>query len=374
MNTLDYIRWRSDITMKYAPFNDVDNLIVGQIPYLDWEGVLDQGETMTLGQAWEGYCRRHAGEEIPADDLIRKDAEELISLCADSVRYRDIVLFDYVKEHDREQEKQFCALTMKLPDGTYYVSYEGTDTTILGWKENFNMSFMCPGPSQVAAAEYLKKQASARFRRFRVGGHSKGGNLAVYAAVTLNKPDKIIAVYNNDGPGFPDEFVKSGAYQNMKPKMKTFLPVSSVVGRLLNNETDVLIVHSNNNSLVWQHIPNNWEVEKDGVSTLSANSTESQFLQEVFNSWNNQLNYEQKVVFMNTIYDCMVSLGIRTSGELYNNPAQSMARIALKLRSYPEATRKTVREVIGVLMKCNVHTFYEQFLGSRIPLPRDLFS
>ena len=155
-------------------------------------------------------------------------------------------LTNYINKVDPIQEKQFSAITIIMQDKTIYVAYRGTDNTIVGWKEDFNMSFSKLVPAQTDAVNYLESVAKKYKNRIRVGGHSKGGNLAVYAAAFCNKhvKDKIINVYNNDGPGFCDEVVNSEQYKEIIDRVHTYIPQTSIIGRLLNHEEETIILKS----------------------------------------------------------------------------------------------------------------------------------
>lgn len=153
---------------------------------------------------------------------------------------------NYINKIDSESEKQFSAITILMPDDTIYISFRGTDNTLIGWKEDFNMTFQTKVPSQLDAVQYVKQIAKKYKNLIRIGGHSKGGNLAVYAASFCSKTiqERIINVYNNDGPGFHEDVINNIEYKKMLPKVHTYVPQSSIIGRLLYHEENYTVVQS----------------------------------------------------------------------------------------------------------------------------------
>ena len=205
-NILEYLDWRGDLTLSERPFNEVDNLILAEICYLDFSGFVPAGfqtQQVTLQAAASAYFAAHP--ETNMGVLVPDQIPVLVEHAAKTARFGDIRLLGYVNRIDEETQTQFSALTMLLPDGSAYVAFRGTDDTIVGWKEDFNMAFTPEIPAQKYAAEYLRQvSGTLPFRPLLVGGHSKGGNLAVYASVFCGQEvqKRILAVYNNDGPGF----------------------------------------------------------------------------------------------------------------------------------------------------------------------------
>lgn len=185
-NLMDYIDWRGDLTMEVSPFNEVDNLVLSHMTYVNFENIvpsLYEGGSISIRSASELFFQMYVEEVIEAQLTLTKMSAYLLRKMAQSHRFAQMKLTNYINIIDPLEMKQFSAITIELGDGTIYVAYRGTDNTIVGWKENFNMTFMSPVPAQMEAAIYLRETAGKTSGKLRVGGHSKGGNLAVYAAV-----------------------------------------------------------------------------------------------------------------------------------------------------------------------------------------------
>ena len=216
-----------------------------------------------------------------------------------------MILTGYVNQLNTEEEKQFSAITILMPDDTMYVAYRGTDNTIVGWKEDFNMSFQALVPSQIDAAKYLANIAEKYQYKIRVGGHSKGGNLAVYAAAFCDKKIKkrIIDVYNNDGPGFQEKIIETTEYQEILPKVHTYMPQTSIIGRLLNHEERITILKSTQTGIM-QHDLYTWQVLGDKfIRDEFTNSSE--FIDHTISDWLKAVSPEQREKFIDTLFEVL---------------------------------------------------------------------
>ena len=239
-NILDYLDWR-DISLKKVEFNEIDNLILSRLSYFPFDGIVEEDELITIKESYQKYKNNGTvGRILQEEDI------DLFPRLANSERFGNLKLTNYINKLDPIQEKQFSAITIIMPDDTIYVAYRGTDNTIIGWKEDFNMSFCELVPAQIDAVSYLEDVAEKYVNKIRVGGHSKGGNLAVYAATFCKEfvKARIINVYNNDGPGFCDKVIKSKQYKEILEKVHTFIPQTSIIGRLLNHEEKTTILKS----------------------------------------------------------------------------------------------------------------------------------
>ena len=197
-NIIDYLNWRGDLTFSQVPLNEIDSLILSRISYFPFDNLFQGEEKITIEKAYKRFKKEKDKTVLQIDDL------ELFPAVAGCARYKDLVLLDYINKIEPKEEKQFSAITICLPNNLLYVSFRGTDNTLIGWKEDFNMSFSSHVPSQKDSKVYLDDIANKYEGDIIVGGHSKGGNLAVYAATFCNDETKkrIKVIYNEDGPGF----------------------------------------------------------------------------------------------------------------------------------------------------------------------------
>ncbi|MBU3805045.1 MAG: DUF2974 domain-containing protein, partial [Candidatus Cellulosilyticum pullistercoris] len=313
---MDYLDWRGDLSFKQAAFNEVDNLILSQVAYVNFDGILpgiDCDDAMTLEEACQLFFKINDEKEVLKDKSFTRLAPILMKKMAQSERFKRLGLCKYKSQIDYETQKQFAAMHMILDDGTIYIAFRGTDDTIIGWKEDFNMSFMTPVPAQIEAVNYINQTTAHLKQEIRIGGHSKGGNLAIYAAVKCKEEIKarILKVYNNDGPGFNKQMIMSPDYQEMLTKIEKIVPQYSVVGMLLEHEEDYVVVKSKQIGLL-QHDAMSWEV-LGGQFVYSDELTRgSQILDDTLKAWINGLSEKERAQFVDSIFDILEATGART--------------------------------------------------------------
>ena len=234
----DYLTEKGDLSFREEPFNEVDNYVIAKVGSPNFTDVLPPGERLPLGEVVTDDCARSGGEAGYLGALASPEIITVLRRLPELRRYRDLLLSGYVRRILPAQTEQFSALTVTLPLGWSYVSFRGTDDTLLGWKENFLMS-VGRVEAQADAAAYLASAAKRVEGPLMVGGHSKGGNLAVYASAMAAPEiqERITGVYNNDGPGFLPEFYQEPGYLRIRPKLHTLLPQNTLVGTLLTRES-----------------------------------------------------------------------------------------------------------------------------------------
>ena len=316
----DYIKWRGDLTFEQSAFNEVDNLVLSQIAYVDFKNIIPAAgskEKITLRQAAHDFFDLNDEEELQKVTSFIREAPFFMRIAAESRRFGDIVLSDYADVTDDHEEKQFAAFCAELPDDTYYIAFRGTDDTIIGWKEDFNMGVMMPVPSQLEAVEYVNTVMRWKRGKLRLGGHSKGGNLAIYAAV-FAKPSiqrKVVKVYNNDGPGFTKEMIESEAYRKMLPQIQTIVPQHSLVGMLLWQEEEYLVVCSSQTGIM-QHDAMSWQVEGKCFVTCPSLSANSKNFHEAITSWLEGLSAKEREKFVDTLFELITASGAKTLSDI----------------------------------------------------------
>ena len=337
-NMFDYLTWRGDLSLFQSPFQDVDSLILSTMSYIFFDGIVAEKleERITIGEMAEQFLSRPQTEwklRIPED-------EKLLRALKESDRFCNMELCGYVNKLDFQTEKQFAALTVLLGDGTVLVVYRGTDYSLVGWKENFNMCFMDDVPAQLDAVAYLIHVAEAfPHMKLRVCGHSKGGNLAVYGAAMCPKEvqERICVVYNHDGPGFRETMLVREGYQNILPRMKTFLPQFSVVGMLLEQKGERIVIRSNEKGIM-QHEPYSWEMIGADFVKQKELTEKSYFLDSTVTRWMEGLTEEQRESFIDTIYAAVATAPVDHFGEAAVSPKMIISTLQI-LHAEDEGTK-----------------------------------
>ena len=350
---LDYLDWRGDITFAERPFNEVDNLLLAELSYLDFGGIVpaDFAAAVPLSDAVAAFTKRtpHADMGVLVPDKIPGLAQKM----AASARFRDVLLSGYVCKLDEQTETQFAALCAALPDGTVYAAFRGTDDTIVGWKEDFNMGFLPIVPSQREAADYLRVAAAAfPSQKLRAGGHSKGGNLAVYAAVWCGESvqDQLLAVYNNDGPGFHTSLLDRPEHQRIANRIQTILPESSVVGMLLEHEESYQVVRSNQVGLM-QHDGFSWQVLGTQFVHLSGLTEGGRIVDSALRDFVRGLDQEQRIRFVDALFEVLTCTNAETLTDLKDGGFRTAYSMLKTVRSLDPDTRQALSGTLGLLVR-----------------------
>lgn len=319
-NVFDYLDWRGDVAFSGAPFNEIDNLILAQLCFLDLSSIVPSdpaGACVRLEDAVDRYLILHPLESTSMGFIVPETIPHMAIKAAKSRRFRDICVCAFVNRIDAAREEQFSATTYLLGDGTAYVAYRGTDDTLIGWKENFNMGFKDTIPAQADAVHYLNDVLRALPHPVRVGGHSKGGNLALYASVYADPAlrERILDVYSNDGPGFSSGILHSEEYRTIKPRVHSIVPESSVVGMLLDHEENYQVVKSTAKGL-FQHDGFSWQLIGDHFVTLESRSAESQYIDKTLKAWLSDMDDEHREKFVDALYTVLSATNAQTLSEL----------------------------------------------------------
>ena len=342
-NILDYVKWRGELDMKKAPFNEVDNLILSRIAYFPFDNIIQKEEKKTIKEAYDEFKQL----DVKKENILQKEDLDLFPALAKSKRFGNLYIADYINKIDDEEEKQFSAITIFLPDKTMYVSFRGTDNTMIGWKEDFNMSFKDIVYSQLDSVDYLEYIGGKYKCKIRVGGHSKGGNLAIYSASFCNEniQNKIIEVYNNDGPGFNDNLICKEEYKKIINKIHTFVPQSSIVGRLLNHEEKYIVVKSSQVGIL-QHDLYTWQLMGPQFLYVDGVTDGSEIVDRTLKQWVKEVDSKQREELVEIMYKVISATKARTTVEFSNKWFENV-KIALK--SYNNIDKKSKKIIFNSL-------------------------
>lgn len=376
---LDYIAWRGDLSLEAAPFNEIDALIFCEFAYLKLKGIVPE-EVSSDGISLETAATLFFDSpdvEVRSDMGIFFGTEvvNLFKLMATTVRYKNLRLCGFVEHSDDFHEKQFAALTVLLGDGTSFVVFRGTDDTLVGWKEDFNMCFMTPVPSQQEALDYLVQASSRLSGKIRVGGHSKGGNLAVYSATFCGKKiqKRICDVYNFDGPGFELNINTAPEFQRIRHCVQRFVPDQSIVGMLLEQDGEYQVVKSHEIGLM-QHNLFSWELDGPHFKEVEQVADSSSIIDRGVKSWLHQHSSAEREQFVEAIYEMLTSSHATTLSELAEHWKSNPAKALSALLVVEPQTRKTVIQALHQLfhttrqeLKLDVKTWFQEKLQEVMP-------
>lgn len=330
-NTMDYIRWRGDLSFDAAAFNDVDCFLCSQLSSPDFTDIAGS-ESVTLQEASERYFLHHTEDKSNLGVLQSTHVLPMLRHLADSPRYQDIVLEGFENKISGENREQFCAVTLRLPDGTMVISYRGTDDTIVGWNEDFNIAIHDSVPAQKDAVDYLVRHGAGFCGDIVLTGHSKGGNLAIYAAVNAPEPirSRIRSAVSFDGPGFRKEFLETEDYRRAEPILRTILPQHSLVGVILNGAGAQTIVSSAVSGPM-SHDGFNWQVTRDGFVTERGLAATSQAYSEALNALVMGMEPADMQAFIDELFTVLNSTEANTLTELRNLKPGTLLELINKL-------------------------------------------
>ena len=368
-NIIDYIEWRGDLSFSAVPFNDIDALILCQISYLDFSGIVSERfkEYITLDDAASLFrSAKDFSKRRKVGAMINSQTVELLFAAASSKRFGDVKACGYTARFDLQKEEQFSATTFLTGDKHAFVAFRGTDDTIIGWKEDFNMGVLETVPAQTDALGYLTGAMKSIRGRFRVGGHSKGGNLAIYAGANIAGKFKkrIACVYNNDGPGFREETVASPEFRELVPKIRSFYPQFSIVGMLFSHADSYAVVESEQDGIM-QHDPFSWHLTKDGFVSLPGFDAASEWFHDTFNAWFRALSEAERSRFVGTLFKVLQATDARTNSELEKNWWQNSAKIVGAFAKLDGPSRDNIIKTVQLLFQIGHHNLPAvQFLQS----------
>lgn len=349
-NIMDYISWRGDLSFEQSQFNEVDNLILACFSYVNLDGIsaVTKQKGIGLKKLTKEFMKLHTMKELEADKSFIRLAPFMMMEMAKSVRFGKCAVRNYVNDIVTEAEQQFAAMEIVLEDGTSYVSFRGTDDTIIGWKEDFNLSTGVV-PAQKRAIEYLQKISEHTDGMLRVGGHSKGGNLAIYGSVMCKSAhEKILEIYSNDGPGFSREFQELPETKEMMPKIIRIIPEYSIIGTLLEHEKEPVIVASSSKGLL-QHDGFSWEVQGPAlVRRDSLNKTALRFI-EILHKWIDGMDMEQKRLLIEDLFATLQASGYENLSEVQSGGLKSLAAMVKRVEKFAPESRGMMQELLTAI-------------------------
>ena len=349
-NLFQYVEERGRLSFDQLPFTEADALVMTRLSYLPFEDAVfpDFDATVTIATATERFFTT----TNPTIYVVMPEDPDLLQLLAETPRYKDLRLSGYRNIVDLRQEKQFAALTIALPDGSHFLSFRGTDNTLIGWKEDFNMTYLTPVPAQEEAVRYIEEFASKTPSEMLIGGHSKGGNLAMYAGAFCSEPvqNRIRNVYNHDGPALHPNLRTSTGYLRIRDRIQTYIPQSSVVGILMNPENTFTVIDSSQKGIM-QHDLYSWEIEHDRFRRMEEMTRRSLFIARTMNEWMLSVENDQRELFLGTMFEILRGTGAETVTDL-TKKWQRKALTALKsIRGMDPHFRKNLSRAFRLLFR-----------------------
>ena len=373
MNIFGYLEYRGDVPLRDAPFNDVDNLILAELSYTDFGGIVpEDGREISIAEAFERFFQNHTREEILASKSYTARAPLLMEEMSKGARFRDTRLAFYQSENDMQTELQFGAVTFLLPDGTAYAAFRGTDGTLVGWKEDFRLSYLLGTESQKRAAAYLDRVGQRLGRPLRTGGHSKGGNLAMYAAACCSPEtrERLIAIYNNDGPGFRPEFLRQEGYEQILGRIVSIVPDTSVIGMMMESGKAPRVIRSSASGIV-QHDGFTWETRRDGFEPAELSDT-SMVIRRMLEGWLDETDDAARKALTDTVFSLLEATGEATFSGINDALWKNMGTMVSSARNLPKGSLKELGRLVTRLGQNGVRAASSYITGKTSARVREI--
>jgi len=321
-NMLDYIKEFGHVSFEERAFSEIDALVLTELEYLPLEKVVpsdENGEIFVTVKEIAEYMQEHKQELFDENPMmITEERHEVSQVIVDAPRFQSLKFFGVVSVWDKDTTKQFAAVTVEVEPSVRLVIFRGTDDTLIGWKEDFLMTYSPLVAAQTDAKEYLAKQASLWGGDLMISGHSKGGNLAIYAAATQEEDVqlRIVDIFCFDSPGLYRSVLETKGYQNIVPLAMRYIPQDSLVGLMLESEVPYVIVKSNATGAM-QHSAMTWEIEDGQFIKMEKLTKNSQLNDQTFKKWTESVSDEELELFWNVFFELLFSVGIDTVNDLY---------------------------------------------------------
>ncbi len=377
-NLFDYLDWRGDVPFQVDPFNEVDNLVLSVLAYVEldsivpgpgWDGdceersIPDPGflPRIGIGDVCSRFWEKHTEEEVRGSGTFYRESPFILKKLCSGARFRDMQLAGFVNRISETDNEQMSAVCCFLSDGTVYVSFRGTDDTLVGWKEDFYFSFKTGTAGQQEASKYLSSILRNTGCPVRVGGHSKGGNFAVYAAAFCEgaAAGRIIDVYTNDGPGFLKNVLETAEYQKILPLVHSILPEESLFGLILESNFSYKVVTSSRKGIM-QHDALSWKVRRNRFEEAPRLSEASVVAEKTLETWLRGLSMKERKDFVNIVFSVLGDSGLENVSEIGKAQFRVLPELVKSWLEMDKKDKRVLRDAISRFLRTGATSLTEE--------------
>ena len=358
-NMLDYLHWRGDIAFSVSPWNEVDGALCATLSYLNFHGLEDH-------RGWTLREAKRIDLLIEGQGNMFGPRKKMFETMAETERFGESRMHHFIALTDEDVSMQFSAMCVDLPDGAMAVIFRGTDNTLVGWREDFNMSYQTTVPGQLAAAYYLSKAARLSSRPIRLMGHSKGGNLAVYAgaAVPEKIQKRIEGIWTYDGPGMNLEISRSEGFERIRDRIHSYVPQTSIIGMLMDYYKPYTVVRSTAKGLE-QHDPMTWQVYGTHFEELESIDRTASVVSETLHEMLANSTPEQRGAFVETLFRLADNTNATRMSDILNEKFRSLVKMAGGRKELEPETRRVFTRLMAQAVTLGVGNVVERVRGKR---------
>ena len=355
-DVFDYLYWRGDLKIKNGVINDNDAIILSRLSYMPFDNFVK--DSFDEKQPLRAVAEKVLASEENLKKIFWKGDKELLADAAKSERFGSMNISCYKNIIDEERQVQFSAVTFELDSDHRFISYRGTDNTLVGWQEDFNLYCTFPLPSQELAVEYFEDAAKRYGGRFILGGHSKGGNLAIYSgSFCKRETQKLIdGIYNLDGPGFDGEAIRESNFDLIKNRIYTYVPQSSIFGMMFEHEESYTVVKSNQKGFL-QHDIFSWEIEPTSPVKLNRITETGVFFDHTMKDFVSNMNTDERKSFTEALFNILKTTEDKTFNDILSNWFIDSGKILMSLKNLSPETRSMLSSTLLNFIKCAKNNF-----------------
>ena len=349
MDIFKYIEKYGNVTFSEKEFNDVDNLVLSCLSYLNFSNTSVNKNNHTIEFLGKEYMRLNKYDDIKKLGISQKYAYKLIRILVNKKRYKNMVMHNYV--YSANKDKQFSAMMFKIHNDLEYICFEGTDELVSGWKEDFEMSYKFPVPSQKDAIKYVNKYVKVNGPDILMGGHSKGGNLALVSAMFIKqyKQFRIKKVYNNDGPGLRKKEFVMGRFRRLKRKYVHIIPDHSIIGMMLNNDNDVVV--KSHRRGIFAHLIPYWYIEDDHIVETKLSEKSKEFDKNL-DVWLDKHNNQEREELVKKVFKVLEDSDVKSFANI--GRINNIRKIINGIRNIDKHTKEIFIDLIASTIDLNI--------------------
>ena len=372
-NLISYVQQYGAQTFEDKSLTDIDVLVLTEIAYLPFDEIVpksfDVTEAISLEQIGKEFEQIKEKKQKLNPFMITSERIELLEVVSKSQRYKEIKVFGFMNDIDDERTKQFAAVCYQWEEANRWIIFRGTDESLTGWKEDFMMTYSDLIPAQTDAIEYLKKQAETFSGTLNVSGHSKGGNLSLYASAMQEETvqNRIEQIYCWDSPGVHSSILDKEGYQRVVSKAKRYIPQDSIVGLMLESKVPYHIIESQGSGIS-QHSALMWNIEDDHFVELTELTRNSQLTDQTFKQWTEVVSDEDLKLFFDTFFELIFEMGVETVNDVYYNFRMYIQKFFEKAYQIDPEKREVLLRVGHLLFQIR-YEIWKENLSFSVELP-----